>query len=43
MARLIRLLPILIPVVTAALRNPKVRELLHLKARPEQGGPTKRR
>lgn len=43
MARLIRLLPVLVPLVSAALRNPKVRELLHLKPRPEQGGSTKRR
>jgi hypothetical protein len=42
-ARLIRLLPVLIPLAAAALRNPKVRELLHLKPRPEQGGATKRR
>jgi hypothetical protein len=40
--RLLRLLPVLIPIVTAASRNPKVRELLHLKPRPEQGRQTKR-
>lgn len=43
MARLIRLLPVLIPLVRTALRNPKVRELLHLKPLPPQGGAKKRR
>ncbi len=41
--RLVRLLPVLIPLVTSASRNPKVRELLHLKPQPGQGRAGKRR
>jgi hypothetical protein len=35
--RLIRLLPLLIPVFTALSRNPKVREVLHLKPQTVNG------
>ncbi len=31
MLRLLRYLPVVIPVVIAALRNPRVRSVLHLK------------
>ena len=42
MARLIRLLPLLIPVARTLLRNPKVRELLKLKPIPQSGRGSKR-
>jgi hypothetical protein len=35
--RLIRLLPLIIPVLTWASHNPKVRELLHLKPEAPRG------
>jgi hypothetical protein len=43
MLRVLRLLPVILPLVSVALRNPKVRELLHLKPRSGRGGPTGRR
>ena len=38
--RLIRLLPIILPLLTAASRNPNVRQLLHLKPQTARGSGT---
>jgi hypothetical protein len=43
MLRVLRLLPVLLPLVSAALRNPTVRRLLHLKPQPGKGKPAGRR
>ena len=42
MVRVIRLLPVLIPVARMLLRNPKVRELLRLKPVPQTGQGSRR-
>jgi hypothetical protein len=42
MVRLLRLLPVLIPIARTLLRNPKVRSLLHLKPIPQSGRGSKR-
>jgi hypothetical protein len=42
MLRLIRYLPVVIPIVRQVLRNKKVREILHLKPLPAEGGRRRR-
>lgn len=42
MVRLLRLLPVLIPIARMLLRNPKVREVLRLKPIPQSGPGSKR-